>query len=277
MEDNKINWFVRVLIMLFCIGLVVMIGVNFFGVEPYGEFKDGMFYLLFLLLVLVLAESFDNFSIGKILSVKREIRHKETENRKLEQKNTELIAHLISITNSQTQKQQSTNVFGDYYSDFPKDLQPTNNDNVQELIDRIGNSPSIAGLEENIKQELITNGLDVTGETVKVLLRHLAGAQLILTFEKIHSIIFGSQLRLLKQLNYSLPNGISEEDVSQFFEKVKLQFIESFKNWTVENYLSFLYSSSLITKTDNNIYLTNFGLEYLTWIVKNGIIEDKSL
>jgi uncharacterized membrane protein len=276
MENGKKNWFVRILIILFCIGLVVMISVNFFCVEPYGELKNGVFYLLFLLLVLVLAESFDNFSIGKVLSVKREIQHKESENKKLEQKNTELISHLISITNSQTQKQQSTNIFGDYYSDIPKDLQPINNDNVQELIDSIGNSPTITDFEDNIKRVLVDRGLDVTGETVKVLLRHLAGTQLILAFEKTHSIIFGSQLYLLKQLNSS-PEGISEENVSQFFGKVKLQFIETLKNWTVENYLSYLYSNLLITKTDNTIYLTNFGVEYLTWIVRNGVSEDKPL
>ena len=276
MENNKKNWFVRILIILFCIGLAVMIGINFFRVEPYGEFKEGIFFLLSLLLVLVLAESFDNFSIGKILSVKREIKHKETENKKLEQKNTELISHLISITNSQTQKQQNTNVFGDYYSDIPKELQPTNNDNVQELIDRIGNSPTITDLENSIRQELKDKGLDDTGETVKVLLRHLAGARLLLTFERIHSIIFGSQLYLLKQLNSS-PEGVTEEDVSHFFGKVKQQFFESFRNWTVENYLSYLYSNSLITKTDNNIHLTFFGVEYLTWIVRYGVIEDKSL
>ena len=171
---------------------------------------------------------------------------------------------------------QSTNIFGDYYSDIPKDLQPTNNDNVQELIDSIGNSPTITEFEENIRQVLVDKGLDVTGETVKVLLRHLAGTQLILEFEKIHSVIFGSQLYLLRMLNSS-PEGMPEENVSHFYGKVKLQFFESLKNWAVENYLAYLYSSALITKKDNNVYLSNFGVEYLTWIVKNGIAEDKPL
>ncbi len=65
----------------------------------------------------------------------------------MERKNTELISHIISITNTQTQKQQSTNIFGDYYSDNPKELQPIVNDNVQELIDRIGSSPAIIEIE----------------------------------------------------------------------------------------------------------------------------------
>ena len=275
MENNPKNWFVRILIILFCLGIASMIFFNFFCVEPYGEFKNGIFFLLSILLILVLAESFDNFSIGQIVSIKREIKNKEKENKKLEQRNTELISHIISITNPQTQKQQSTNIFREYYSDKPNVLQPVNNDTVQELIDRIGNSVVIADIENNIKKELVEKGFDITGETTKVLLRHLAGSQLLLTFEKINIAIFGSQIRLLRLLNSS--DGISEEDVSQYYSKVRLQFSEILNSWELGDYLSFLYSSMLIIKQDNNIYITNLGVEYLVWITKNRIKEDKPL
>lgn len=49
--------------------------------------------------MLVLSESFDNFSIGQIIAIKREFKAKQEENKKLEQKNSDLISHLISITN----------------------------------------------------------------------------------------------------------------------------------------------------------------------------------
>lgn len=196
-----------------------MIGYNFICVEPIGEVKNGIYILLSMLLILVLAESFDNFSIGKLISIKREVEVKKEENKKLERKNSELISHLVSITNNQNQKQQSTNVFGDYYTEQPKNLQPKeiNNDNVQELIDRIGNSIVITDLENNIKSELKEKNLDTEGETVRVLLRHLAGTQLILAFERVHSIIFGSQIYLLKELNKSIPEGIPEDEVFAHF------------------------------------------------------------
>ena len=54
-----------------------MIYFSFFCVAPYGEFKNGMFFLLSILLILVLSESFDNFSVGKIISIEREIKNKE--------------------------------------------------------------------------------------------------------------------------------------------------------------------------------------------------------
>ena len=46
MENNPKNWFVRILIILFCLGIASMIFFNFFCVEPYGEFKNGIFFLL---------------------------------------------------------------------------------------------------------------------------------------------------------------------------------------------------------------------------------------
>src|SRR5690606_27829846 len=115
-NNKKPNYFVRTLIVLFCIGLALMIGINFICVEPYGEIKNGIYFLVSIILVLVLAESFDNFSIGKLISINKVVKEKEAENKKLERKNSELISHLVSVTNTQTQKQQSTNVFGDFYA-----------------------------------------------------------------------------------------------------------------------------------------------------------------
>jgi hypothetical protein len=282
METNnkKPNYFVRTLIVLFCIGLALMIGINFICVEPYGEIKSGIYFLLSIILVLVLAESFDNFSIGKLISINKVVKEKEAENKKLERKNSELISHLVSVTNTQTQKQQSTNVFGDFYADTKQELQPKKdpNDNVQELIDRIGNSLVITELENQIKAELSEKGLEVQSETDKVLLRHLAGTQLLLEFERIHNLIFGSQIYLLRQLNSLAPNGVIEDEVIRHFDRIKQQFNESFKEWTAEQYLSFLYSKLLITKDENsNIHLTNLGVEYLIWITRNGLREDKPL
>ncbi len=275
MGNNKKNWFVRILIILLCLGIVSMIYFSFFCVAPYGEFKNGMFFLLSILLILVLSESFDNFSVGKIISIEREIKNKENENQRLERKNTELISHIISITNTQTQKQQSTNIFGDYYSDNPKELQPIVNDNVQELIDRIGSSPAIIEIETDIKKELAEKGLEITEEATKVLLRHLAGTQLILIFERIHSAIFGSQISLLRRISSHL-DGMPEDEVSQYFIKVKHQFPD-LNNWSIEDYLLYLFNNGLLSKLNNNIFITNLGIEYLTWITRNRITEDKSL
>ena len=72
--------------------------------------------MLSLLLVLVLAESFDNFSLGKLISITREARQKEKEVQKLENRNHELLNQLINISLNNSQTQTHTNVYGDYHA-----------------------------------------------------------------------------------------------------------------------------------------------------------------
>ncbi len=85
MEDanRKVNWFVRTLIIAFCVLLVSMIIYNFFWVEPKGEIQSGIVTLLLILLVLILSETFDQFSIGKLVSISREVKKKEEEVKKI--------------------------------------------------------------------------------------------------------------------------------------------------------------------------------------------------
>lgn len=118
MDENskKTNWFVRILISLFCLLLIGMVLYRYLCVDPRGEISTGIVTLLCLLLVLVLAESFDNFSIGKLISVSREVKKKEKEVEKLEKQNGQLLSQLITISSSQTQTQSHTNVYGDYHA-----------------------------------------------------------------------------------------------------------------------------------------------------------------
>jgi len=86
-ESNKTpNNFVRFLIIVFCIVLTGMIVFNYFIVEPKGDISKGVLALLSILLVLVLAESFDSFSLGKLISISREAKKKETQVKELEKK-----------------------------------------------------------------------------------------------------------------------------------------------------------------------------------------------
>lgn len=110
------NWFVRILITLFCVFLTSMILYRFLWVMPRAELSAGMIVLLCLLLVLVLAESFDNFSVGKLISISREAKSKGEEVEKLTAKNERLISQLISVSNSQSQNQTHYTVSGNLYA-----------------------------------------------------------------------------------------------------------------------------------------------------------------
>jgi len=113
---KRTNWFVRILISAFCLLLVGMVLYRFLCVEPRGDITGGIVTLLCLLLVLVLSESFDSFSVGKLVSISREVKKKEKEVEKLEKQNAHLLSQVISISNTQSQNQSHTNVYGDYHA-----------------------------------------------------------------------------------------------------------------------------------------------------------------
>jgi len=153
----------------------------------------------------------------------------------------------------------------------------TSSEAVQQLLDAVGNSIVLNEIEENIKNELAEKNLLNGDAATKVLVKHLAGTQLLLAFERIHGSIFGSQIFLLKKLNEVAGQGRSEDYVKKHIEHVKEVYTDDLGGWSADQYLEFLYSQQLIVKDKDKIHLTNLGVEYLTWMVRNGRREDNPL
>jgi len=148
---------------------------------------------------------------------------------------------------------------------------------VLQLLDVVGNSIVIADLESQIKNDLVAKGLSHEGDSVKVLIRHLAGTQLLLSFEQIHNLIFGSQIFLLKKLNEVAGQGRPLSFVAGHIDHVKTLYPAELGDWTSDQYLGFLYGRSLIIRHDDQFHITNLGVEYLTWITRNGRRENNAL
>lgn len=112
LTERKSNWFVRVLIVLLCLFLTGLIGYRFFVFTPLGDLSPGVLVVLALVVVLVLSESFDSFSIGKLLSLSREVVKKQTEVAEVKRENLELRSQIITIASNVSQHQSSTNIVG---------------------------------------------------------------------------------------------------------------------------------------------------------------------
>lgn len=106
------NWFIRVLIVTFCIFLATLVVYRYFYVQPKAEISGGLLVILAFILVLVLSELFDNFSIGKLVTMSRTLKEKEQEKTELKRENTELRGHLVAVTTNVSQRQSSTNILG---------------------------------------------------------------------------------------------------------------------------------------------------------------------
>ncbi len=150
-------------------------------------------------------------------------------------------------------------------------------ESVQQLLLAVGDSIVLRDIEGRIRADLKKKGLETEGDTIKVLIKHLAGTRMFLEFEQLHNLIFGSQIILLKKLNEVGEQGKPSEFVAKHFENVKGLFPKQLGNWSLEQYLGFLVGRSLIATKGNITHITNLGVEYLIWMVRNGKGEAKPL
>jgi hypothetical protein len=147
---------------------------------------------------------------------------------------------------------------------------------AQQLMEAL-TSPVIREREDLIHQELKAKGLEDESETAKVLIRYLATAQLIVTFEELYRVIFGSQIFLLRTANENRAAGLHKSFVQRHFSNVQEMFAPTFQQWTVENYLHFVLNSRLLIDDEDFYRISNLGVEFLEWIVKVGAPEQKGL
>jgi hypothetical protein len=147
---------------------------------------------------------------------------------------------------------------------------------VQELLLAIGDSIVLREVEGRIVNDLQGRNLETESDTTKVLIKHLAATKILLEFEQIQNLIFGSQIFLLKKLNEVTGQGQSTESVKAHFEHVKGIFPE-FKEWDFDKYIHFLIARSLVLMEKNIYHITNLGVEYLTWMARNGRSENRPL
>ena len=150
-------------------------------------------------------------------------------------------------------------------------------ESVQQLLLAIGDSIVLQDIEGRIRADFKEKGLETDGDTIKVLIKHLAGTRVLLEFEQIHNLIFGSQIFLLKKLNEVAGQGKPVEFVANHFDHVKGLFPQLLDDWSLEQYLAFLIGRLLVTTKGNIFHITNFGVDYLTWMIRNGKREDNPL
>lgn len=108
----KNNLFVRLLIIAFCVFLGTLVVYRFFYIDPKAEISSGLLVMLAFILVLVLSELFDNFSIGQLITISRQLKQQEVEFKSLKKENSELRSHIVAIATNISQKQTSTNIVG---------------------------------------------------------------------------------------------------------------------------------------------------------------------
>lgn len=90
--------------------ILILIAVSFLFSKPPFTITAEISILIGFLVLLVLSNDFDSFSIYKVITLSRTIKEKESANEKLVKENTELKNQLISVVSNSNQNQSNTHV-----------------------------------------------------------------------------------------------------------------------------------------------------------------------
>lgn len=111
--DKKKNILSKIIVVIVS---VIMLGIaccSFIKGEPPYTISDGIIYIFLIIVVLLISESFETFSIGNLITLKKEVKEKEKEVTKLSTENRELRNQVLSVVStSLNNKNQNAAFFG---------------------------------------------------------------------------------------------------------------------------------------------------------------------
>jgi hypothetical protein len=157
--NNRLTLFSRIMLIMILFLILIMIIYKYFFKEPEAEISIGLLFLLSYLIIIALSEVYDNFSVGKILKLSRNLKEKDnkiheikSELIKIETEKNQLFNQVIHLSNNINQRQTNTNIYGVPH-EFMKQMgvQKANEDEVKEFKK---NEVEEIEKEENIKSKI---------------------------------------------------------------------------------------------------------------------------
>jgi hypothetical protein len=124
--------------------------------------------------------------------------------------------------------------------------------------------------EDLIKKDLEDKNLSIEGK-INYLTKKLAVTSLARSFEFIYSSIWGSQIQILKLMNSQ--NGVPIEVIKPFYDLASNNYPVVFTNYPFEKYMDFLAVHGLILKKNDLSFITEYGREFLAFLVYTGKSE----
>lgn len=144
------------------------------------------------------------------------------------------------------------------------DAEPQSVDELMKAFD----SPLLREREKGIEQHLTTSGLTSDADKIKVLIRHLAATQLGLSCSEIDKSIWGSQVGLLQHLN-AVKKG-PRDILKVVYDAGATQYPNWYSSYPYEKWLQYLKNSGLILEDGAELYITQFGVEFLGYLTLIG-------
>lgn len=128
-------------------------------------------------------------------------------------------------------------------------------------------SASTLEREKYIQNQISNLNLGTDAEKVTALTRALATTATEIDFIRIANIIFGSQVALLVNIS-GTEHGINKSLAEQGFQEAALRFTELHADRSIEDWLKYLLVSNLIRIDEDRIDITQFGTDFLKYLVE---------
>jgi hypothetical protein len=130
--------------------------------------------------------------------------------------------------------------------------------------------PAVAIVEQPIREDL--KNYDET-KVVDHLVTALARERLDRVFSLAYANIFGSQIRFLRDI-VGLNGSATQTEAQKFFNDLK-ELDPAFADWELARYLNFLSYFKFIEELDGEIKITDFGREFLIFLARYGLSQDR--
>ncbi|UTJ05374.1 hypothetical protein [Arcobacter roscoffensis] len=134
-------------------------------------------------------------------------------------------------------------------------------ENIDDLLNYGKDLNSVKEQEKMIIDDLQRKGINNDHEKVNVLIHHLATEQIHNWFYRVYVSIFGSQIKLLEKLEVQLKYDLNS--IHNYFNNVKEENIDAFKDWNTESYIAYLLNCGLIIIEDEEIKITEKGKDFI--------------
>jgi len=129
-----------------------------FDIIPVNRFDYNGIILILILLVIVFSETYDNFSLGKLFTMSKTIKEKDSDIAKLSNQNQKLMSDILNIASLNLQHQSNTNIYG-IPSEVIKNLSVANaeEEEIEKKDEEEIKDPEIASLIQRTNFKSIEN------------------------------------------------------------------------------------------------------------------------
>lgn len=137
--------------------------------------------------------------------------------------------------------------------------------------DHLKDYPNLTNQQkENLRKEILAIDRE---NLVGYLTENLAYARGLWVFENIFNFIYAGQIALLNMLNRRQGVGLAKSDLPILWAQHQKKLSPILDSWDGEVYMSFLYAHGLIMDQGETVQITRIGVEFLTWMARNGRYE----